>query len=215
MSRILCVVSDNSDDIRGWVRAICDFTGLTLTALARDAGVASTTLTRFMNDEKTNHTLSARTLTKIGAVAGLAPLEWPAKSNRGGTGDIDAIDLVNGGLGKRPDAVQRVIDALTVDTNSVQPLVLKTRALEQIGCLPGDILFVDAATQAQAGDLVRAEISDAAGRKKRTVIRIFESPYLLSASAEERFRRPIYIDNDSVQITGVVVHFHRSMLPAA
>lgn len=55
---------------RAYVQCICDKLGITYTELARRAGIAPATLTRFMNDPRYKHSLGAKTLHKIEQVAG-------------------------------------------------------------------------------------------------------------------------------------------------
>lgn len=50
---------------RRYLESVLKQTGLTATEVARRVGLASTTLTRFLNDPDWKHTLSARTLAKI------------------------------------------------------------------------------------------------------------------------------------------------------
>lgn len=63
-----------------YVRALVKETGLDLTNLARRAGVAATTLTRFHNDPDYVNSLSARTLKKLSDATGI-----PLPSNLGGS----------------------------------------------------------------------------------------------------------------------------------
>lgn len=57
---------------RAFVHKTLERTGLTATELARRAGLAPSTLNRFLNSEDVKHTLSARTLMRIAAVAELS-----------------------------------------------------------------------------------------------------------------------------------------------
>jgi phage repressor protein C with HTH and peptisase S24 domain/lambda repressor-like predicted transcriptional regulator len=68
---------------RNYVDAVVKATGWNYTAIARRAGLASTTLTRFMNEPDIRHMLSARSIAKIAAgrdvpvapeIGGRAPL---------------------------------------------------------------------------------------------------------------------------------------------
>lgn len=69
------------DELRGWITAILNRTGWTATELARQAGLAGSTLTRFMA-EPDAPILSGRTQSKIRAVAtahGVGPLTLTGK----------------------------------------------------------------------------------------------------------------------------------------
>ncbi|HEY4254602.1 MAG TPA: S24 family peptidase [Roseomonas sp.] len=62
--------SDQQKAVRELVQRMLAETGLTLTELARRAGVSSTTLTRFMNKD-VKHTLSMSTLGKLSVASGV------------------------------------------------------------------------------------------------------------------------------------------------
>lgn len=59
-------------ETRQLVKRMLRVTGLTPTELAHKAGVAASTLTRFMNKDAIKHTLSSRTLRKLSAASGVA-----------------------------------------------------------------------------------------------------------------------------------------------
>jgi transcriptional regulator with XRE-family HTH domain len=63
-------IGSDPEEIRRWIRGRCEATGLTPSALARAAGVAHSTLNRFLNDENAEHVPSSRTLEKIARVTG-------------------------------------------------------------------------------------------------------------------------------------------------
>jgi len=86
----------------------------------------------------------------------------------------------------------------------VDPWVMKSRALEHAGYLPGDILIVDLNAKPQDGDAVCAQIYDRNG-KTETAFRIYEYPFLIAASADPDLRRPVLVDNERASIRGVVM----------
>ena len=56
---------------RAYVQEICDRLNIKYTELARRAGVSPATLTRFMNDKRYKHALTAKTLHKIESATGV------------------------------------------------------------------------------------------------------------------------------------------------
>lgn len=89
--------------------------------------------------------------------------------------------------------------------NATDPWVLRSRAVELAGYLPGDILLVDLNERARSRDLVCAQVYDWTRGKAETVFRIYESPYLIAASGEQHLLKPFVVDDDMVMIRGVVV----------
>ena len=65
-----------------------------------------------------------------------------------------------------------------------------------------------------SGDVVCAQIYDWSNGRAETVFRIFEPPYLLAASADPQFLRPFVVDDDKVQVKGVVIHTIRVRNPS-
>ena len=58
-------MDEQQEATRRFLRELLRATGWAPSKLAREAGVAHTTLSRFLNDEEVTHTLSARTIDKI------------------------------------------------------------------------------------------------------------------------------------------------------
>ena len=63
---------------------------------------------------------------------------------------------------------------------------------------------------ALSGDVVCAQVYDWSTGRAETVFRIFEPPYLVSASSDPQFLRPLVVDDDKVHIKGVVIQTYRS-----
>jgi SOS-response transcriptional repressor LexA len=89
---------------------------------------------------------------------------------------------------------------------------MKTEALVLAGYLPGDFLLVDthSAEKAQSGDVVVAQVYDAAGGA-RTVVRKYRPPVLVSACTPTKEDRVYVVDNENVLIRGKVVAQWRTM----
>lgn len=63
--------------VRKWLNGVLTVTGLTPSELARNAGMSTTTLTRFLNSDDHQFTLSGKTITKIADATGI-PFEGDA-----------------------------------------------------------------------------------------------------------------------------------------
>lgn len=72
--------------------------------------------------------------------------------------------------------------------------VVRSRALELAGCLPGDLLEFDMTRAPKPGEPVVAQVCDTTGGAQ-TVLRIYRPPYLMVATADPAIdQTPIRID---------------------
>jgi len=200
-------------ELRTWLNDVLARTGETPSGLARRAGLATTTLTRFLNDPDANM-LGMRSVAKIAHVSGIQPAGLPrlAATNgpTRGMAEDEAVPFVAEAIN---DPTARAIEALIAGRNATDPWVLKTRALEAAGYLAGDIVIVDLNRPPQARDIVCAQDYRWNEGKAETVFRIYEPPYLVAAchdlELQEKLRRPLVVDNDRVIIKGVVTDLLR------
>lgn len=100
--------------------------------------------------------------------------------------------------------VDGAIKALKGDRNGLDLWFLRSRCLEAAGYLPNDVLLVDLNARPNPGDIVCAQVYDRAG-KADTVFRIYEDPFLVSATLDRSLVKPLLIDNDRVVVRGVVI----------
>ncbi|PHS25507.1 MAG: hypothetical protein COA84_07700 [Robiginitomaculum sp.] len=94
------------------------------------------------------------------------------------------------------------VDALLAGDPNRSAWTLNTAALEGEAMRQGDILILDMAKDAVAGDIICAQIYS--GGDAQTVFRIYQPPFLLSATNIKSLRDPILIDNHRVKVVGVV-----------
>lgn len=78
-----------SDDTKDYVRHVMEVTGLSATALAKKAGMPSTTLTRPLNDPEHKFALSSSTIQKIATATGITLASFHA----GGVRDLERVPL--------------------------------------------------------------------------------------------------------------------------
>lgn len=79
------------EQVRAWLKKVLEESGLEGATLARRAGLAPSTVNRFLNDPKASHSLSARTLYKISQAVGI-----PLPQTLGG-GTIETRVATEGG----------------------------------------------------------------------------------------------------------------------
>lgn len=192
-----------------WIAAMVERMGLSRTEIARKAGVSPSTLSKFENDADNIAQLEAMTVTKLEAATGifLATFDRPLA---GGLAELEAAGYE---AGAASDPVTRAVAAMVAGENSLVPWRLETRAIELSGYLPGDVIIVDLNAHPHDGDVVCAQVYDRSGTAV-TVFRIYQKPFLTSASNVRPPLRPLIVDDNHVQLRGVVVASFRPRLSA-
>lgn len=208
----VCALSramDPKDEQRAWLVKVLAQTNEAPTGLAMRAGLAPTTLTRFLNNPQHATALSART---ISAVENATGVRFRGGSPLAQLRESEAEPFQHG-----PDTspVARMVEAATGRANGVDPWRLKSRAIEAAGYLPGDILIVDLNADPSPGDVVCAQIYEWGRGQAETVFRVYEPPALVSATADATLRKPYIVDGDRVVIKGVVIAAVRPRLMRA
>ena len=184
-----------------WIQAILATNRWTATRLAREASISQSTLAKFLGDPLDAAHLSLRSVEKIAQVSPLAPYSTEPPAHGRGFGEADALPFE---AEDNDDPATRSVAAAKGGRNHVDPWVLRSRALETAGYMPGDVLIVDLNAQPQDGDVVCAQVYDRAGNAE-TVFRLLERPFLVSATLVRGHFKPILIDDDQVAVRGVVV----------
>lgn len=187
-----------------YIDQVCAGLGLKPTQLARAAGIAPTTLTRFRNDEERGGTLA---LPSLSAVAAFSRMPVPPEA----VGDVVEPD----GL-REPDAVPykakagdplaEIVQSYLGLRNGLYAMTARTRVLEYHGVRPGDVLIVDLNGEPVRGDVVVAQLYDwQTPNQTETVLRLFNPPVLMTAGPEAADDEPRLIEDRSVGIKGVMV----------
>lgn len=172
-----------------WLEKALEKTGWSIHTLAAQARVNASTLYRFQSGE--NEKLRPVTINRIAKVARVEPPAFGGLSS-GDAREYDISDL--------PD-----IETPGVDKPHLIAVKMTNEAMALAGVNEGDFLVVDRRRKARPGDIVCAQQYDFRLGGAETIVRYFEPPYLVSASGDAVYRRPILIDDDKVQITGVVI----------
>jgi hypothetical protein len=182
----------------------------TLSQIAKAGGLNHTTLTRFYNNPVEDRLLESMTIQIIARTTGVTP---PPELMAGAAGLAE--ETAEPYEAPAGDPYSRAIQALLRGRNTADPLVLRTRALEDAGFFPGDIVILDQAAAPAGGDVVCANVYDRNKLAAETVWRIFQPPYLIAASRDPAYRKPLYVDGEHVLIRGVVTDQLRRRASAA
>jgi hypothetical protein len=199
---------------REYVRLVVERTGKPPTRIAKDLEIAPSTLTRLLKEpDSSTATLHARTLRKLQDYSGIAPLFGGDPAAQAAVRGFreDAVPFDAGGA---DPALSAALKALIGGRKAADPWTIRTRALERIGFMPGDVVIVDLGRKPESGDAVCAQVYDWRRGTAETVMRLYEPPYLVAASLDEGLRRPLVVDDEQVIIKGVVLpHRLRAEVP--
>ena len=183
-----------------WVDFILKSRNWSRNRLSKEAGINPSTLTKFYNGRDGAGLLQSYTIEKIEKASGVPAFETSLPTVQRGLSEDESTRYEAEPASHVPPAV----DALRGNRNGVDPWVLRSRGLEAAGYLPGDILIVDLNAAPRSGDVVCAQVYDRAG-KAETVMRVYEHPFLVAATFDPSLFKPLLVDNDRVQVRGVVV----------
>jgi hypothetical protein len=204
---------ETSRQHREYIRRVIAHTRKPPTRIAKEVGVAPSTLTRLLKDDSTS-TLHARTISRLQEYSGVSFFGGDPSTVttfRGLAEDAVPFDAKNA-----DPAVMAAIKALIGGRKAADPWTMRTRSLERRGYLPADIVIVDLGRAPEAGDAVCAQVYDWRRGAAETVMRVYDPPYLLEASFDEQLRKPLVVDNEQVIIKGVLLpHRLRPDMPSA
>jgi transcriptional regulator with XRE-family HTH domain len=191
-------IEQDRNFLRDWLRSNLTERGITPTKAAKEIGVATSTLTKFLNDPNYSFTPSTPVIARLERFFGrAAPRTAP---NRGGAlPEIEATPVNPESL---PAPQREALAALTAGRRGIETWSVLGNYLQGAGVQPGDMLLVDLFENPRAGDIVCAEIHEQGA--KRTVFRVYEKPYLVAATFETKSWMPIVVDDRNVIVRGVV-----------
>jgi hypothetical protein len=188
---------DSANIIRTWLEEVLAKTGMRPTPLAKAAGLAPSTLLRALDPEHPG-SLERRSIDKIVQTFHVpAPMFYREMTPAQGLKEPEVL------------AVQdEDIDLIAADGQAIW--LVRTRAIEMAGYLPGDRIRVDSRVSPTVRDVVVAQVVGHGLDPAETVIRIYDPPYLLTETSDPSARRkPLLVDNDRVAISGTVIKMIR------
>lgn len=187
--------------LQAWIREGIAKKGISPTRLAREVEIATTTITKFLNDPNYKFTPSTKVLGKLERYFGSAAPRSADFSELVPMEDVEGIRLDPSTL---PEALQNAIVALKAGRNSVEEWQIQGLALTNLGYYPGDIVLVDKAEYARAGEPVLAMAASEDGTR-RPVFRLYQKPYLMPASGSAAYLTPLVVDDKSVIVVGPIL----------
>lgn len=168
--------------------------------LARRTKTNPATYSKFRNDPDNKAMLEDATIARIEEATGIKAYERSVTGKPRGLAEQESARYD----AEPVQSIDGAVQALKAGRNGVDPWVLRSRCLENIGYMPGDVMMVDLNARPEAGDVVSAQVYDRTGRAE-TVFRIFEDPFLIAATMDANLMKPLLIDNDRVIVRGVVI----------
>lgn len=199
--RNLVRMNDTKRDLKNWVRALADHTGLAPSALAKRAGMSGSTVTRFLASDD-DSMLSTDKIAMLAKLAGVKPLEFP--NRRGAFSDADAEPYEAPDVLNAIDGSVRAIRELCAGRNGRDAWRMKSAVLDMTGIMPGDVIIVDLNKKPKSGDLVCAQVYDWRADRADTIMRMYDAPFLVSQSHTMPSTKPLMVDDDTVMIKGVI-----------
>ncbi|MCA0425395.1 MAG: hypothetical protein LCH61_19140 [Proteobacteria bacterium] len=189
-----------------WVQQLIDVTGKTPTALAVEAGLSDTTLTRFLNQKDYTGVLAAMTIAVLaefhghpapGATATPGTPQPARTRNEAALYDIESDR-------KRSDTLRSIL-AGRADASVWQ---MQSDVLQLSGVREGDLIVIDSAEPAKAGDIICVQVEY--DRSAKTVFRVLDAPFAIAASLPVGEIKPLLINGETVRIAGVMTDLLRS-----
>jgi len=183
-----------------WYHFVLEVKGWDAAELSRRTGKHPSTFSKFLNDPENKAQLGPATVRLIEQVSGLKAFSTEIPVKPRGLADIESSRYEAEPLA----VVDGAVKAMQGVRNGLEPWVMRSKALDGAGYMPGDVLLVDLNAKPEPGDVVCAQVYDRFGNAE-TVFRIFEDPFLVALTMRVNLIKPLLIDNDRVAIRGVVV----------
>lgn len=201
---------EHREALRQWLTDSLQARGITATRAAKENKIATTTLTKFLNDPNYKFTPSLRIVTRLEHYFGNS-----APRASGGNNAMSVVEGLQVEPARMRIELRKAIEALIAGRRA-EVWELHSRSMEIAGYLPGDVVVVDPHEQPIDGDVVAADVFNPATGTRRPVFRRFQKPYLVAASFEPIFAAPMLIDDKLVIVKGVVTDriSRRSTTPA-
>lgn len=193
-------MNKSARNTKDWITAVAKYMNLSPSALGANAGVAPSTITRYLNDGSGTIGISKRTLEQLEDYSGIQLHAMP--NARSGFSEADALPIEPH---NQKASTVAAIAALTDGRNSVVPFEMKGWALDQVGVLPGDTIIIDMNLRPRKGDIVCAQVADWQTGQAETVMRVFEPPFIMAASSKLGIQKPLVVDEDRISVRGVMI----------
>lgn len=204
-----------------WFRQRQKKLGVTAEDIAHAAGRTRSNVSHILNGHQKMSLDWARAFAKVLDVplaevlrrAGVSP-EPEARTIQPGFAESDAIPFDTARHGQAQ--AQAIARELGGTRPGVDLWTVKSAALALRGYMPGDLILVDShqADRCGAGDVVIAQIYHWQTGSADTVLRLYEPPVLIAASADPGQPVTRVVDGDTVVIRGRVIAMWRNLAQA-
>lgn len=188
-----------------WVKSLPELTGKSLSRLAKEAGFANSTLTRFVKSSSEG-LLSPATIQAIAEKAHVDPPVGSIATTALAGFREDGVPYT--AAMAAADGTKPAVNALIAGRADASAFFMKSDVLALTGIRKGDVLIIDMAATPHQGDIVCVQVES--GHSAKTIFRIFQPPHLLVGAAfDPGAVRPEIIDGVRVRIAGVMTELLR------
>jgi transcriptional regulator with XRE-family HTH domain len=195
----------DSSDQHAFIANVLAKTGWSQTDLASRAGLDPSTLSRFLSKGREGHALRPNTIQRIAQASGIGFNSKASPESSGmSEGEAKPYEFIE------QDRRAVAIRLLCGQHENSDAWILKSRSLESLGHLPGDILIVGLNETPYVGDVVCVQVYDWVKSAAETLFRIYHPPALIAATQDANLLKPYLIGDNAVVVKGVVLHSLRS-----
>lgn len=187
--------------LKQWIRTGMSEKKISFNKLTDEIGVATTTISKFVNDPKYRYTPKAPVIEKLEELFGSkAPGQASEKSRQARKPEGELLDAAT-----LSDDLRNALNALAGNRKGIEFWRLNSTAIEGGGFHPGDILIVDPHAYTYAGETVVASVMDPDDGTRRFVFRSYQKPYLQALSADPEFLGVLEVDDKYVIVRGAIL----------
>jgi hypothetical protein len=177
---------------RAWADWLVRKTGKKVSPLATEAGLSATTIARAKDEDFKG--FAPRTIDAVMAAHNVpSPEQWAM-----GLAEDDAAPWD----GPPPDEFN--LKTLSAKATAADIWRVETDELAGLGYRRGDAILVDLSETPRKGDVVVAQIYDMQYGRAKTVLRLFNGPYLTTANMRGEPGEILMVDGGQVAVKGVV-----------
>lgn len=187
--------------LKQWIRDGMSENKISFNKLTDKIGVATTTISKFVNDPRYKYTPKAPVIEKLEDLFGSkAPGSAATKSRPARKSEGELLDLAT-----LSTDLRNALEALAGNRKGIEFWKLRSTAIEGGGFHPGDILIVDTHAYINAGEAVVASVMDPDDGTRRFVFRSYQKPYLQALSTDPDFLGVLEVDDKYVIVRGGIL----------
>lgn len=197
------VMTTLRDQQIAWLDHITKSSGLTITEIARAAGLHPSSLTRFKSKNQGGHTLTSSTVRKIENATRVPAYQSKLVAKVQAFSEDEAQRYI--AIENPDNLVETALRSASTLTPNLEMWTLKTESLAAVGYNPGMVVVVDKSTAPRNSDAVCAQKFDFRRGTSEMLFRVYRAPYLMTAFGRGEPALPELVDGENIEIVGVVV----------